>query len=460
MVADGKDVAPLGMVSVYYTSHTARSGIAANPLAVYKDGSGGVPGDKVTIQVNSGREFQTMSGVGAAFSEIGTLALLSLPAEKQAMVLSALFDPKVGAGFSCCRLPVGSSDFATGAYSYSEVEDDYELKQFSLARDERSIIPVAQAARRVNPALSFFASPWSPPGWMKESGKMDGGGPRNRLRDEDRVYRAYALYFQKYVSGFAERGVPIERLCVQNEVDMNPGYPGCVMKPDQMVKFVVQYLGPQFNSAGVRTQIWGGTFREGCGFVKWGAECLSNESFRSLVPGIAVQYYMPFAVEELKKKYPGVRLMHSEGDCYNGANSPEQAIARMEEMLTSFNFGCENYAYWNMILDEKQSSGWGWNQNSLITIDRKTGAVRFNPDYQPVYLASRFIRSGSKRIEAICWGSKVAAFKASDGSIAILVQNKQDLVVAATIRCDGASYSAELPPHADCVIVLQPKPGT
>jgi glucosylceramidase len=455
LVAVAKDAAPSRTVAVYYTTLTAASGISANPVAEYKGTGGGTSAERITIRVDSRRRYQMMAGVGAAFSEIGTLALRSLPPEKQAMVLSALFDPKRGAGFSCCRLPVGASDFATSAYSYSEVKDDYEMKRFSLARDERSLIPAAKAARQVNPSLTFLASPWSPPGWMKESGKMDGGGPQNRLRDDDRVYRAYALYFEKYLRGYADRGVPIERLCVQNEVDMNPGYPGCVMKPPQMVKFVAQYLGPHFKSAGVPTQIWAGTFREGLGFTKWGAECLSNDSFRATVSGIAVQYFMPFAVEELRKKYPSLRMMHTEADCCNGANSAGQAAGRMNEMLGAFNAGCENYAYWNMMLDEKQSSGWGWNQNSLVTIDRKVGTVKFNPDYQPVYLASRFVKPGSRRIEAGCWGRQVAGFKLPDGSIAILVQNKQDKPATAAIECDGVSLSTELPAHADCAIVLE-----
>jgi glucosylceramidase len=454
LVAEAKDAVAPRAAAVYYTKYSATSAIPANPVAEYKETSGGKLAERIAIRVDSHREYQTMAGVGAAFSEIGTLALRSLPPQKQATVLSALFDPKDGAGFSCCRLPVGASDFATSAYSYSETKDDYEMQQFSLARDERSMLPVAKAAKQLNPHLTLFASPWSPPGWMKESGKMDGGGPKSKLRDDERVYRAYALYFEKYVRGYAEHGAPIDRLCVQNEVDMNPGYPGCVLKPARMVKFVTQYLGPHFKAAGVPTQIWAGTFREGLGFTKWGAECMANDSFRATVSGMGVQYFMPFAIEELRKKYPSMRFMHTEAECYNGANSSAQAASRMNEILGAFNAGCDNYAYWNMLLDEKQCSGWGWNQNSLVTINRKTGAVKYNPDYQPVCLASRFVRPGAKRIEAGCWGRQIAAFKAAEGAIAILVQNKQDKPVAAAIDCDGAAFAAELPPHADCAIVL------
>ena len=84
-----------------------------------------------------------MAGVGAVFSEIGGLALAGLPEQAKDALVTSLFDPVKGAGFSMCRLPVGSSDFATNAYSYAEVPGDLTMEHFSLARDEKSIIPVA-----------------------------------------------------------------------------------------------------------------------------------------------------------------------------------------------------------------------------------------------------------------------------------------------------------------------------
>lgn len=169
--------------------------------------------------------------------------------------------------FPSAALPVGSSDFATSAYSYSEVPDDYEMKNFSLARDEKSILPAVLAARQINPDLQLFASPWSPPGWMKLSGKMDGGGKgheNNRLRDEEPIYTAYALYFEKYLAGHL--------------------------------------------------------------------------------------------IEALVKDYPGLRFMHTEASCDDSKNNAKQARNRFGEMIGNFNNGCDNYAYWNMLLDENQKS--------------------------------------------------------------------------------------------------------
>ena len=74
-----------------------------------------------------------------------------------------------------------------------------------------------QAALKENPDMKFFASPWSPPGWMKESGIMDAGDkdkPKNVLRSSPEIYKAYGLYFAKYFEAYAAEGVILNRLVV------------------------------------------------------------------------------------------------------------------------------------------------------------------------------------------------------------------------------------------------------
>ncbi len=336
------------------------------------------------------------------------------------------------------------------------------MKDFSLARDEKSIIPLVQAARRVNPDLALYASPWSPPGWMKVSGKMDKGGPGSRLRDDDRIYAAYALYFEKYLAGYLAHGIPIARLCPQNEMDCNPGYPGCLMEPPQMVKLVTGFLAPRLKASKVPTEIWPGTFRESPK-APYATECMKNEAFRAVISGLGIQYYNGHLIDALAKQYPGLRFMHTEANCQNGRNTADQARDRFSEMIGNFNNGCDNYGYWNMLLDEKQKSGWGWSQNSLVTIDRKTGEVRYNPDFQPVCLVSRFVRPGTVRIGAAFhseggggpyFSTPVAAFVTGNSGIVVLAQNRTSGPVAVNLTVDGKSTPVTLPANSDCAIIL------
>jgi hypothetical protein len=103
--------------------NSTEQGIAAHPIHRSSTQSmDAAPGEKpaATLTIDTGKRFQTMAGIGAAFNENGALALAGLPPEARDALVTNLFGPEQGAGFSMCRLPVGSSDFATSAYSYAE----------------------------------------------------------------------------------------------------------------------------------------------------------------------------------------------------------------------------------------------------------------------------------------------------------------------------------------------------
>jgi len=66
-----------------------------------------------------------------------------------------------------------------------------------------------------------MASPWSAPAWMKTSGSLIGG----TLKPE--YYDAFARYLLRYVDAYAQAGVPIFALTLQNEPGFTPtDYPG------------------------------------------------------------------------------------------------------------------------------------------------------------------------------------------------------------------------------------------
>jgi len=72
-----------------------------------------------------------------------------------------------GIGMNLMRICIGTPTSRPPWYSYCDLppgETDPELRRFSIERDARYILPVLQLARRKNPDLLFFASPWSPPG--------------------------------------------------------------------------------------------------------------------------------------------------------------------------------------------------------------------------------------------------------------------------------------------------------
>ena len=118
-----------------------------------------------------------------------------------------------GLGLNCGRICMGSSDYATEAYSYADHGPDPELKNFSVEHDRSYLVPVVRDARKVNPELFLVASPWSPPGWMKANGTMFGGSMRRKY------LATYAEYFNKFLDAYAEMGVDVDAITIQNEVD-------------------------------------------------------------------------------------------------------------------------------------------------------------------------------------------------------------------------------------------------
>ena len=378
-----------------------------------------------TIKLYPEIEFQTLDGIGGAFNEIGGEALMSLPTKMQDEVMENIFSVHDGAGFSFCRTAVGASDFGIDAYSYSEVEGDYDMKHFSIKREKKTVIPYIQKAYKYNPEMKLFASPWSPPAWMKYSGYMDRGEEfpdQNRLKDEPEIYEAYALYFSKYISAYGKKDIKVDRLVVQNENDANTKYPSCVMSVDQMGKFVKNYLKPRFDADHINTEIWAGTFRT---FGQLDAiEFAAKNEFHDAFDGIGIQYTGQQHIQDVKNLTPEMTIMHTEGRCEDGKNTVAQASKRLKEVAGYINYGVTNYCYWNMILNETTESGWDWKQNSLINIDRQNKTVSYNPDFTVFALISKYLQPGVVRIAHFSRPTIISVKK--DGNIYVLIQNDED----------------------------------
>ena len=439
---------------VYYVDLTAEQNPGNNFIKEYTPKTLENKGRIRTIYLYPEIEFQSLDGVGGAFNEIGGEALMSLPADLQDEVMKNIFSKTEGAGFSFCRTAVGASDFGIDAYSYSEVADDYEMEHFSIEREEKSLIPYIQKAYKFNPELKLFASPWSPPAWMKYSGFMDRGEEfpdKNHLKDEPKIYEAYALYFSKYISAYSQKNIKVDRLVIQNENDISTKYPSCVMSVDQMGKFVKDYLKPQFNKDKINTEIWAGTFRT------WGPidaiEFAAKKEYHDAFDGIGIQYTAQQHIQDIRSLLPQAKIMHTEGNCDNGKNTVEQASRRLKEVASYINYGVANYCYWNMILNETTESGWGWAQNSLINIDRQNKTVRYNPDFTVIALISKFLQPGAVRFASSVPATAITV--KNNGKLFVLIQNDDEKPKTYNCQLTGQEpFEVQLPGNSVSAIEL------
>lgn len=378
-----------------------------------------------------GNSYQAIRGFGSCFNELGWLALQTVSEQERNQIIKELFDPEE-MNFTFNRAPVGANDFADHWYSYDEVEGDYELKHFSVERDEQVLIPYIHAAQHWQPDMKLFASPWSPPTWMKRPKAYNYG----RLVMTPENLKAYAQYLVKYVQAYAEHGIAVNQLHVQNEVFADQKFPSALWDAESMKVFIRDYLGPAFEAAGLDTDIWLGTlngpedmaFTGGYGmkldnYNRYVDEILFDTDARKYIKGISYQWAGRAAIQRTHASWPEIELIQSESECGNGENTWEYAEYVFHLVNHYFRNGATAYTYWNMILDD-QDSTWGWWQNSLFTITADTHEIRRNPEYYIMRHFSQYVKPGAVVLGTTGhFNSMGIAFRNPDGSLVVVVQN-------------------------------------
>lgn len=131
-----------------------------------------------TIDVNEANRYQQMDGFGGSMTDASCwLFKYRLSASKRAEVLGNLFGSN-GINLSLLRQPIGASDFGWEAWSLDDTTnnaDDFALNNFYLWREDDYIRPMLDLALAVSPGrIKLFASPWSPPAWMKTNKHLNG----------------------------------------------------------------------------------------------------------------------------------------------------------------------------------------------------------------------------------------------------------------------------------------------
>lgn len=382
---------------------------------------------------STGKELQALRGFGGCFNELGWLPLQKLGREDQDRIIRDLFSPdELNLAFN--RTPVAANDFAAGWYSYDETDGDYELEDFSVEHDEQTLIPYIRRAQEFQPDMGLFASPWSPPTWMKNPKAYNYG----RIVMTPKNLKAYAHYLLRYVQEYDRRGIHIDQLHVQNEVFADQKFPSCLWSSKDMRIFIRDYLGPLFAKEAPDTSIFLGTLN-GPEDMKFGPEGITLENYnryvdnilfddecRQYISGIGYQWAGQHDIERTHQSWPEIELEQTESECGMGNNTWEYAEYIFSLINRYFRAGATCYTYWNMILGEGIST-WGWRQNSLFSIDTATGEVRRNPEYYVMRHFSHYVRPGARLLETQGHFSSMSlAFRNPDGTIVVVAQNALD----------------------------------
>ena len=402
---------------------------------------------------------QTIDGWGGCFNELGWDALQVLDAKDRETVLKTLFDPKEGLNFTICRMPIGANDYARNWYSLDDSAGDFKMKYFSIDRDRKILIPYIHEAKKYQPALKLWASPWSPPVWMKTNKHYaNKRGDHNDLKPENEVLSgnqfiqdenylsAYAVYLSKFVEAYQKDGINVYAVHFQNEPYTLNQWPNCLWTPSAMCNIIARYLGPTFRKEQLKTELWLGTWNNDV--MANFDTILSSPEAMKYIAGVGLQWEGKNIIQELHKKYTTVKLMQTESECGNGDFSWKDAEHLFFLMKKYLDGGVTAYTYWNMVLADKGTSSWGWNQNALIQIDKASRKVTYTPEYYAFKHFSYFVPAGSSKIESAGSFKELVAFLNPHGELVIVTNNLQDTAKAINIKISAQYFTVTVQPKS------------
>jgi len=375
------------------------------------------------VRVEPHKRYQQIEGFGGAFTDAACWVIHQLPEAERAALLHELFHPSA-MGLSVCRTCIGSSDYSRSVYSFDEGEPDPEMKRFTVDHDRDYILPVLQQARQVNPGLYLFSSPWSPPGWMKGNRSMLGGAMQRKSMP------AYARYFVKFLQAYAEAGVPVQAVTVQNEVDTEQDgqMPACAWPQEYEADFVRNFLGPALKQAGIKTEIW----LIDHNYNLWGRAIseLETPGVRDHAHTIAWHGYVGDVawIDRVSQAFPDVSMRWTEGGPdYTDPNYHTDWTKWSSTFTGILRHGCASITAWNLALDEQGKPNLGpFPCGGMVSVDSRTREVAYSGQYHGMAHFSRTIRRGAHRISSESDAKDLdhCAFVNSNGESVVVLTNR------------------------------------
>lgn len=386
-------------------------------------------GDDEAIRVDPTRRYQTMTGFGASMTDSSAYALSQLPAKTRRSIMTDLFSPSAGIGLSMLRQPMGASDFAVGqAYSYDDQpagKTDRDLSDFSIAHDREYILPRLREAYALNPRLSFMATPWSAPGWMKDSDSLVQGSL------EKTYEKAYAQYFVTFIRAYARAGIPTDYVSLQNEPLYEPAdYPGMGVMPDQAARVLGRHLGPALERAGLEgTAIL--AYDHNWDVTDYPEAIYADRRAAQYVPGTAWHCYggQVTAQSVSHNNYPHAQAFLTECSGGEWQGTTAQAFdLTMDSVIGVPRHWGQSVILWNLALDQRNGPyiGGCTTCRGVVTVN-DDGTVTRNLEYWALGHASRFVAPGAVRIgSSQPVGSPVSnvAYRNRDGSLVVVAHNQ------------------------------------
>lgn len=388
---------------------------------------------EIAVFVNPKKTFQEYLGIGGAITDASSEVFATLNEVQQNKLLHALYG-KEGIGYNIIRTSIHSSDFGLGSHTYIE-EGDAELVTFSIEKDLEKRIPfIKRAIGLIKEDLVFYASPWSPPAFMKTNKNMLRGG---KLLPE--FQQSWADYYVKFIKAYEKEGIPVWGVTIQNEPMAVQRWESCIYTAEEERDFLKNYLGPTFEKAGLGAKkivVWD----HNRDLISERANTIFEDPEASKYAwGIGFHWYETWTgglpkydnLKNINESFPDKKMLFTEG-CAEGFDKEKlhfwpNAERYGNSMINDFNSGVVGWTDWNILLDER--GGPNHVENfcfAPIHANTKTGALTFTPTYYYIGHFSKFIKPGALRVSTTTSRTAIesTSFRNKDGKIVTVVMNK------------------------------------
>ncbi|MCR8560211.1 glycosyl hydrolase [Mucilaginibacter sp. BJC16-A38] len=451
-------------VKVYVTAKGTDDRMKQIETLTFKDSPQPVE-TEVAVFVDPSKTFQTMLGIGGALTDAAAETFYKLPKDKQQELLTAYFDKDKGIGYTMGRTSIQSSDFSSESFGYIK-DGDVSLKSFDVSHDKKYRIPfIKEIMAAAGGHINLFATPWSPPGWMKSNNNVLHGGKLLAKYDQP-----WANFYIKFIQTYEKLGVPIWGLSVQNEPMATQSWESCIYTAEDERDFIKNFLGPTLTKAGMASKkliIWDHNRDL---LYQRASTVLEDPAAAKYVWGVGFHWYetwtgagMNFENTRLvNNSFPDKKLIFTEG-CVEKFDFDKLSDWSLGEryglsMINDFNAGTVAWTDWNILLDEKGGPNHVGNFCfAPIHADTRNGSLIYTNSYYYMGHFSKFIHPGAKRIVSAASRDKLltTAYINPGGKLAVVVMNKTDENIDYSLWIKGKAAKTTALAHSIATLVVE-----
>ena len=421
--------------------------------------------NEVSVFVDPTKTYQQFLGIGAALTDAAAETFAKLPKEKQQEFLKAYFNKENGIGYTLARTNIHSCDFSSDTYTYVS-DGDRELKSFNVDHDKKYRIPfIKEAMNAAGGKLTLYASPWSPPAWMKDNNDILHGG---KLKPE--FYQSWANYYTKFIKTYEKEGIPVWGITIQNEPMATQKWESCIYTAEEERDFLKNFLGPTMKNEGLSDKkiiVWD----HNRDLIYQRAETYFDDPEAAKYAwGMGFHWYEDWSggeqmfgnLKKVQEAFPDKPLLFTEG-CNGPFNMQQINDWKWGErygrsMINDFNSGAVGWTDWNILLDE--TGGPNHVQNFCFApmhANTGSGELIYTNSYYYIGHFSKFIKPGAKRIVSSPSRSQLisTAFMNTDGTIVAVVMNESNKKTPFFLWINGKAAETIALPHSISTYVIK-----